>query len=207
MTRAAASLLAIAALAGCQRGEVAPRAATPPADWRAVATDHDRDRLRRWRTAWMEGLAAARTAGNAGELTRAGALFDPDRALAAALPPPGAYRCRVYKLGARGGTGSAFTAYPFFDCSIVAEGEVLSFFKLSGSQRPVGLIFRDSDARAIFLGTLVLGDETAPLQYGQDSARDMAGLVERVGDRRWRVVLPYPAFESLIDVVELVPAR
>jgi len=34
----------------------------------------------------------------------------------------------------------------------------------------------------------------------------MAGLIERIGTRRWRVVLPYPHFESVLDVVELIPA-
>ena len=35
----------------------------------------------------------------------------------------------------------------------------------------------------------------------------MAGFVERVGPRRWRIAFPYPAFESNLDVLELVPAR
>ncbi len=66
------------------------------------------------------------------------------------------------------------------------RGEVRSLHKLTGTQRPTGLLFRSTDARAIFLGTLVLGDETAPLRYGIDASRDMAGYVERIADRRWR---------------------
>jgi hypothetical protein len=58
----------------------------------------------------------------------------------------------------------------------------------------------------VFLGTLQLGDEQRALQYGRDRERDMAGVVERIGERRWRLVLPYPHFESTIDIVELVPA-
>jgi hypothetical protein len=51
-----------------------------------------------------------------------------------------------------------------------------------------------------------LGDEKRPMSYGRDANRDMAGLIERIAERRWRVVLPYPRFESVLDVVELVPA-
>src|SRR3546814_14282978 len=80
------------------------------------------------------------------------------------------------------------------------------FRSLSGSQRPVGLIFPDNLKRQIFLGTLELGDEEMALNYGSDRMRDMAGLVERIGDNRWRLVLPAPAYESLLDVIELVPA-
>ncbi len=173
-------------------------------DWRRVATPADRDRLRRWRDAWLAALPRARAADPAA-IAAEGALFDPDRTLSGAAPP-GRYRCRVFKLGAAGSAMRDFTAYPAFDCSINVEGPVHSFYKLTGSQRPVGLLFADGD-RTIFLGTLSLGDESAPLQYGQDRDRDMAGVLERVGERRWRLVLPYPRFESLLDVVELVPAE
>jgi hypothetical protein len=78
--------------------------------------------------------------------------------------------------------------------------------RLDGPQRPTGLIFADTDARAILLGTMVFSDETRPLDYGRDAGRDMAGAVERIGHRRWRIVVPYPRFESTLDVVELVPA-
>jgi hypothetical protein len=60
--------------------------------------------------------------------------------------------------------------------------------------------------RGVFLGTMMIGDETTALDYGRDADRDMAGLIERVGDSRWRIVLPYPRFESMLDVVEIVPA-
>jgi hypothetical protein len=57
----------------------------------------------------------------------------------------------------------------------------------------------------VFLGTLQLGDETRSLEYGHDRDRDVAGFLERVGERRWRLVLPYPAFESTTDIIELIP--
>jgi hypothetical protein len=44
------------------------------------------------------------------------------------------------------------------------------------------------------------------MQYGRDSERDVAGYVERIGPNRWRLIMPRPAFESVMDVMELVPA-
>ena len=44
------------------------------------------------------------------------------------------------------------------------------------------------------------------MDYGTDAQRNVAGIVERVGPRRWRIALPHPAFESIIDVIELIPA-
>ena len=85
-----------------------------------------------------------------------------------------------------------------------AEGR-LRFTKLDGSQRPNGDIYPDDGHRMIFLGTMTLGDEARSLPYGRDAERDMAGIVERVGPRRWRIAFPYPHWESTIDVLELVP--
>jgi hypothetical protein len=59
--------------------------------------------------------------------------------------------------------------------------------------------------RMIFLGTMMLGDETSALEYGRDAERDMAGALERVGPRRWRLVIPWPRWESMLDVIELTP--
>ena len=35
------------------------------------------------------------------------------------------------------------------------------------------------------------------MRYGRDAERDMAGFVERIGDNRWRLVLPYPHLNRL----------
>ena len=87
-----------------------------------------------------------------------------------------------------------------------SEDGLQRFNKFGGSQRYVGLIFPGDAVRQVFLGTLVLGDETRALQYGQDELRDIAGYIERVGPDRWRMILPEPHFESRFDVMELVPA-
>ena len=202
-----AALLALSLLAGCAVYREATSAVKVPfsENWRTVATDADRNRLRGWREAWDEALVPARAA-DAGAIAAEGALFDPDRAQADPTLPPGTYRCRTFKLGAKSEGMRDFTAYPGFECRVTREGELVSLAKVTGSQRPTGLLFEDSETRDVFLGTLVLGDETAPLRYGLDAKRDMVGYVERVGERRWRWVFPYPRFESILDVIELVPA-
>lgn len=198
-------LLAVAMTMGLA-GAVQPASAGQDitVDWRQAATPGDRTRLRNWRQAWIDALARARKT-NAAEIVAGGALFDPDRAYPGALPPVGRYRCRVYKLGAKGTAMAEFTSYPDFACRVGSDGTMTTFYKLEGAQRPAGVLFHDSGSRAVFLGTLVIGDERRAMRYGRDAARDLIGYVERVGDKRWRLVLPYPRFESVLDVVELVP--
>ncbi|HMI40320.1 MAG TPA: DUF4893 domain-containing protein [Sphingomicrobium sp.] len=178
----------------------------PTRDWRGVATSADRERLREWRTAFTKALAKARATGHGAEIDSEGVLLEPDAALGAPPIPNGNFRCRVIKLGAKSEGMLDYVAYPAFQCRIRQERDRQAFAKLTGSQRHVGLIFPGDTLRQVMLGTLVLGDETRAMQYGRDADRDVAGYVERIGPDRWRLVLPYPHFESLTDVIELTPA-
>ena len=175
-------------------------------EWRAVATEADRVRLRDWRDAFTSALAAARASGHGEEIAREGALLRPDAALGGGPIPNGMYRCRVIKLGAKVPGMLDYVAYPFFSCRIDQHENAQNFAKLTGSQRQVGMIFPGDAMRQVFLGTLMLGDETRAMHYGVDRERDIAGFVERIGPDRWRMIMPRPHFESQIDVMELVPA-
>ncbi|HET9639965.1 MAG TPA: DUF4893 domain-containing protein [Allosphingosinicella sp.] len=193
-------------LQACATDETGPAAAVPAAaSWRSIATGFDLERARKWRTAWVRAVAKAQAAGHSAEIDREGVLLEPDSALRGVAPPAGDYRCRVIKLGGQGEGLLNYIAYPYFDCRISAGAGPMDFVKLTGSQRPVGRLFDDGDRRMVFLGTLQLGDEQGVLRYGHDRQRDMIGLLERIGERRWRLAFPYPAFESTLDVLELVP--
>lgn len=202
------ALLIAASLAPCaaQQPEASAEPPCIPAadDWRSAATDEDRDRLREWREAWTEGLAQARAAGHEAEIGNAGALLDPDAALPDPMPPAGDYDCRTIKIGSAQGL-LAYVAYPSFRCRIRIDRDHVDFLKLTGSQRPIGRLYPDTPRRMVFLGTMQLGDEVRAYQYGIDRERDLIGALERIGERRWRLVFPYPHFESLVDVIELTP--
>ena len=203
-------LAAALAFAGCAsdgpreitRSPTMPRATQA---WREIASPIDRERLRGWRDTFTKAVAAARASGKTAEVAREGALLDPDAALANPDIADGRYRCRVTKLGAKNEGMLDYVAYPAFTCVIGRDGPVQRLDKRSGSQRYVGVIFPHDAMRDVFLGTLVLGDETRAMRYGQDETRNVAGYMERIGDKRWRLVMPQPHYESQIDVMELVP--
>lgn len=199
------SILGLAVLAACSQARPVTASMPVALDWRKVVTSADMDRIRGWRTAFVKALDDAKARGNEAKIASEGALLDPDAAIGGAGPSAGAYRCRVIKIGTKSPAMPAYTVYPDFACTVSDEGEVMSFAKTSGSQRPVGLIFPGDDRRQIFLGTMMLGDETRAMEYGRDTTRDMAGAVERIGTKRWRLILPYPNFESVMDVIELIP--
>ena len=123
------------------------------------------------------------------------------------IPPAGDYRCRTVKLGSQGGEdGLGYVVYSWFACRIEQTPAGLKFSKLTGSQRPSGLLFPENDRRMVLLGSMALADEPPANSYGQRPDRDLVAVLERIGERRWRLALPWPQNESNLDLIELVPA-
>ena len=176
-------------------------------DWRGIVTAPDRDRYSRRDAAWSLALQQARRQPGSGDLGPLGDLIDPGAVRSPVAPPPGDYRCRTVKLGSQGGEdGLGYVVYGWFACRIESTPNGLKFSKLTGSQRPGGLLFPENDRQMVMLGSLSLADEPPANSYGQRPDRDLVAVLERIGDRRWRLVIPWPQAESNLDLIELVPA-
>lgn len=174
------------------------------APWKSVATAKDIERLSNWRAAFEQARKEAIAAGFNADIEAGGDLFKTDVAKPGPNLPVGYYNCSVAKLG---GGFVQFVQYPVFRCHVTLEGGRRQFVKLSGSQRPVGYIFKKDSKQSVFLGTIVLGDEAKLVTYGQQEDRNEAGLVERIGAKRWRIIFPFPHYESTMDVIDLTPVK
>lgn len=173
--------------------------------WRRLATDADEDRIARVSSAWQQALTEAGKSFSS-EIRKEGVLLKPGAALARPAPTPGSYNCRLIKLGQASPKTRAYESFKPFFCYVEIEGDLLTIVKQTGSQRPAGRLWEDDNPdRLIFLGSLALGDEEQPLAYGDDPKRNMAGVLERVGPFRWRLVIPWPQSSSKLDVFELTP--
>ena len=192
-----------------------PSGLTPPAvgeqggsaDWRTVVSATDAANLGRLDQAWRMARAEAEDKGFATQVEALGPLVDPNAGQTGKLqPPPGTYRCRTIKLGSQDGAGLAYTAYPFFRCTIeLTPGGDLVLTKTTGSQRTRGLLYPDTDRRLIFVGAQAWGmDETTFPRYGEQRIRDQVGVFERIGPNRWRLVIPWPKVDSKLEIIELV---
>lgn len=173
-------------------------------DWRQVATEGDRERLRNWRPTFEKALNQARAGGHSADVDALGDIANVDAVLPFTPLPNGNFNCRIIKLGSPSGS-LAFVDYPAFQCRVRAEQDLQGLAKLTGSQRPIGLLFPDDDVRQVFIGTLVLGDESRAMRYGADPDRDMIGALQRIDDNRWRLLMPQPRFESTMDILILTP--
>lgn len=215
IARSGLIIAALLVLSGCltpgrQRVAPPPVATTPPptkADrWLQVASANDVDRLRRLPMAWSEGLREARASGSTAAVRAEGDVLRPDAGLARPAPTPGSYNCRLVRLGRADRRSPAFVRFKPFFCYVEVEGDLLTIVKQTGSERPAGRLWEDDVAtRLIFLGSVALGNEEQPKAYGEDPRRDMAGVLERVGPMRWRLMIPFPRSGAKLEVFELTP--
>jgi hypothetical protein len=174
--------------------------------WQAVANASDQDRIDRLGLAWQQSLIEARPR-FARAIEAEGVLLEARSALPRPQPTPGSYNCRMISIGKADRKAPALEKFkPFFCYVLTDEDGVLTIVKQTGSQRPAGRLWDDDDPnRMIFLGSLALGDEKEPIAYGEDPKRDMAGVFERIGPFRWRLVIPWPQSGAKLQVFELTP--
>lgn len=208
----AAAALLLAAGCGLQPKPEGPRpvvsvGAPNKADaWMSFASTADEQRLANVTGAWAAGLAEARKAGFGSAIREEGALLRTDAGLPRPAPTPGSYNCRMVRLGSPAKGKPAFEKFKPFFCYVEVEGNLLTIVKQTGSQRPAGRLWDDDNPRRlIFLGSLALGDEEQPIAYGDNPRRDMAGIFERIGPFRWRLVIPWPQSGGKLDAFELSP--
>jgi hypothetical protein len=121
----------------------------------------------------------------------------------------GTWRCRTLKLG---GITPA-VVYGWFKCRIAQQGRLLTFEKLTGSQRTIGTLYPDANG-LVYLGasyvTAYGPAEKKPVYSGGGASTgadatpdDQIGLLSLTYDGRARLELPYPVQESTFDVIEL----
>lgn len=206
MPRAAFALLfALPALAACATRQtpeatVVVEAPPEPPTWIKSATAADQAAL----AALRGRFAAARAAVPrrlAARLRAESALADPYRALPMPQLPPGPYHCRLVRFGGR----ARFATFKPDFCNVDAGEANAAFTKQTGANLPEGWIYPDSETRQVFLGTLRREGEAGGRRYGDDPARDIAGVIERVSPFRWRLILTRAGDGATLDLYELVP--
>lgn len=201
----AAALLALGGCATTSKPAASIEVETPPPSeqaWRSAITSGDAALIEALPSIWSKVLSSAKQRSGSA-IAAEGALLDPDAALDHPELPPGSYECRVVRIG-KGAGRRRFISFPSRFCYVSAEDKGLGFAKQTGSDLPTGYLYADGDKRYIFLGARQDAPGDASLGYGADSDRDVAGVVERVGAFRWRLVAPRDSGEGL-DIYELTP--
>jgi hypothetical protein len=172
--------------------------------WRNAATDADAQALDALPQLWTEALADARGGGYARRIAAEGALLAPAAALPRAVPAPGPYFCRIVRLGAAGRGIRPLAEGGAGFCYVGDEPDRPSLTIEAGPRRMGGYLWATDNRRLVFLGAQ--SPRGAPIGgYGDNPARDVAGLFDRIGTFRYRLTLPSRDGPRL-TVIELRPA-
>ena len=188
-----------------------PRAIMPraDADWREIATaDRPRPAARMARCLRRRPSRGARAAGHAAEIDREGALLDPDAALGEPADPrrplslPGDQARR-----ARARACSIMSPTPPSPAAIGRDGSAPAARQ---AQRLAALcrrhLPRRRDAPGVPRHAGARRRDAARCNMARTRPATSPAMSSASAQRRWRLVMPRPHFESLTDVMELVPA-
>lgn len=202
----------LAVLAGAAACQTAPPDKRPaagarvvveePEAWRSIASPRDAAVLDGLDDRWRQALAAGRAAKLSRRIAAEGELLVPEARLARAAPAPGTYRCRYVRPGGRRWVSSA-SGFCYVG---VEEGQLTLATELRGLRFGGYLWEVKGGERLVFLGGAVPAGTRVPSAYGENPSRDSAGLIERIGDFRYRLTMPEPAPGAGLTVVELVAA-
>ncbi|HEY0130831.1 MAG TPA: DUF4893 domain-containing protein [Allosphingosinicella sp.] len=173
-----------------------------PEAWRGIASPRDAAALDGLADRWRLALAAGRAANLSRRIAAEGDLLIPDTRLPRAAPAPGSYRCRYVRPGGRRWVSSA----PGFCYVGVEVGQLTLATELRGLRFGGYLWEVKGGERLVFLGGAVPAGTRTPLAYGENPSRDASGLVERIGEFRYRLTLPEPSAGAGLTVVELIAA-
>jgi hypothetical protein len=202
-------LAVLAGSAACQTlppekpAEPGPKVVVEEAEtWRSVASVRDAAALDGLADRWRLALAAGRAAGLSRRIAAEGELLTPGARLARAAPAPGSYRCRYVRPSGRKWVSSAQGF-----CYVGVEAGQLSLATELRGLRLGGYLWEVKGGdRLVFLGGAVPAGSRTPLAYGENPSREAAGLVERIGEFRYRLTMPEPSPGAGLTVVELVAA-
>lgn len=201
-------LAALAGTAACQTAPpgasapAAPRAVVQEAEaWRSVASERDSAAIDGLADRWRQVLAAGRAANLSRRIAGEGDLLAAEKRLARAAPAPGSYRCRYVRPGGRRWVSSAQGF-----CYVGVESGQLSLATELRGLRLGGYLWETKGGeRLVFLGGAVPSGARTAAAYGENPTLDTSGLVERIGEFRYRLTVPEAEGPGL-TVVELVAA-
>jgi len=169
-----------------------------------VASAADASALDAIDTRWREALAQARSR-FASRVRGAGAVLDPDSALARPEPAPGPYRCRVFRLGSPAPRAPAFSVSREGFCFVgVGEEDRLTLTTEPAAKRVGGYLWETRQPRRlVFLGGGIARARGTAAPY-RAGGSDAAGVFERYDEFRYRLILPDGS--SGLSIIELVAA-
>lgn len=175
------------------------------AAWEDHATPYDVDRIKRLEQSRSAGIDEA-SQGSARDVAAIHSVMDRSTRSASIGELSGHWRCRSMKLGGMERT----RVYGWFNCSIGEQNGRAYFTKGSGTQHFGGALYDNGSGGYVLLAGMNIARASNAMYSGgraylgaDTTPSDAVGLLSSTGPRTARIEFPWPAQESLFDVIEL----
>jgi hypothetical protein len=176
------------------------------AGWQEKASSFDAGRLAKLDESKAKALQEVESGASSRDRSMIHSVLDAAVSSGGADTLVGSWRCRTIKLGGM----TPALIYSWYACRISDRNGVLTFAKLTGSQRTSGTLYPDQSGGLVFLGASSVKGEAVHSYSGssvaigaQETPDDQIGLLVATGRNSARLELPYPVQESTLDVIEL----
>jgi Domain of unknown function (DUF4893) len=143
---------------------------------------------------WMmqfEGDKAAVVAGGQGvEIAKQGRLFETDAAMLYGMIPPGLYDCRLVQINA---AGTLWHEGKSGRCRVLTDGENRRISFITTQEVILGDLHENDGFSSVYLGGGMVANMGG---LGAGDGANIApeiGLIQRIADTRWRIILPMEA--------------
>ena len=156
------------------------------APWQDGASPAQLTRIDGWIAQFESDKAAVVAGGQGVDIAKQGRLFETDAAMLYGMIPPGLYDCRLVQINA---AGTLWHEGKSGKCRVLTVGE----------NRRISFI----TTAEVILGDLHENDGFSSVYLGQGMAANMGalgavagpeiGLIQRIADTRWRIILPMEA--------------
>lgn len=165
------------------------------APWQDAATPAQLARIDDWMTRFESDKAAVVAGGQGVDIAKQGRLFETDAAMLYGMIPPGLYDCRLVQINA---AGTLWHEGKAGRCRVLTDGENRRISFITTQEVILGELHENDGFSSVYLGQ---GMAVSMGGLGAGSGPEI-GLIQRIADTRWRIILPMEAGDgsAVVDI-------
>lgn len=153
------------------------------APWQDMASPAQLARIDGWLPRLEADIAAVIAGGQGVELAKQGRLFETDAAMLYGMIPPGLYDCRLVQINA---AATLWHEGQSGKCRVLIDGEARRISFITTQEDILGALHENDGFSSVYLGQGL----AAAMGATDAAAGSEIGLVQRIADTRWRIILP-----------------
>ncbi len=160
------------------------------APWQDAASPAQLTRIDGWMAQFESDKAGVVAGGQGVEIAKQGRLFETDAAMLYGMIPPGLYDCRLVQINA---AGTLWHEGKAGKCRVLTDGEARRISFITTQEVILGDLHENDGFSSVYLGQGMAANMGGLGRGDSIVAGPEIGLIQRIADTRWRIILPMEA--------------